>query len=79
MKYLTIALTKGRLAEKTLEIFEKLGISCEEINDKSSRKLVFTDEENKIKIRYHIQKISKDKGPKSIFCQIKTVKSECSF
>ena len=50
MKYLTIALTKGRLAEKTLEIFEKLGISCEEINDKSSRKLVFTDEENKIKI-----------------------------
>ncbi len=50
MKYLTIALTKGRLAKKTLELFEKLGISCDEINDKSNRKLVFTDEKNMIKV-----------------------------
>ena len=44
-KYLTIALAKGRLAKQTLEIFEKIGITCEEINDKSTRKLIFTNEE----------------------------------
>ena len=31
MKYLTFALTKGRLASKTLEMLEQLGITCEEI------------------------------------------------
>lgn len=45
MRYLTIALTKGRLAKKTLEIFEKIGITCEEMKDKNSRKLIFTNEE----------------------------------
>ncbi len=50
MRYLTIALTKGRLARKTIELLEEIGISCEEINDKDTRKLVFTDEKNKIKI-----------------------------
>ena len=29
MRYLTIALTKGRLAQKTLDMFEKIGITCE--------------------------------------------------
>ena len=43
MEYLTIALGKGRLAKKTLEILEKIGITCEEIHDKNSRKLIFTD------------------------------------
>ena len=28
MRYLTIALTKGRLAEKTLEMLEAVGITC---------------------------------------------------
>ena len=50
MRYLTIALTKGRLAKKTLELLEKIGIHCAEINDKSTRRLVFTDERNKIKV-----------------------------
>ena len=49
MKYLTFALTKGRLASKTLEMLEKLGITCEEMKDKSSRKLIFTNEELKLK------------------------------
>ena len=40
-KYLTIALAKGRLAKKTLEIFEQIGINCEEINNKNTRKLIF--------------------------------------
>ena len=29
MRYLTFALTKGRLANKTLDMFEKKGITCE--------------------------------------------------
>ena len=49
MRYLTFALTKGRLASKTLEMLEKLGITCEEMKDKDSRKLIFTNEELKLK------------------------------
>ncbi len=49
MRYLTFALTKGRLADKTLERFEKIGITCEEMKDKSSRKLIFVNEEKKLK------------------------------
>ena len=45
MRYLTIALTKGRLAKKTLEMFEKIGITCEEMKDPDSRKLIFVNEE----------------------------------
>ena len=33
MRYLTFALTKGRLANKTLDMFEKIGITCEEMRD----------------------------------------------
>ena len=49
MRYLTFALTKGRLASKTLDMFEKIGITCEEMRDKDSRKLIFTNEELKLK------------------------------
>lgn len=45
MRYLTFALAKGRLANKSLEMFEQIGITCEEMKDKSSRKLIFTNEE----------------------------------
>lgn len=45
MRYLTFALAKGRLADKSLEMFEKIGITCEEMKDKRSRKLIFTNEE----------------------------------
>ncbi len=48
-KYLTFALGKGRLANKTLELFEKIGITCEEMKDKDSRKLIFVNEELKLK------------------------------
>lgn len=48
MKYLTFALTKGRLASKTLEMLEQLGITCEEMKEKDSRKLVFVNEELKL-------------------------------
>lgn len=49
MRYLTFALTKGPLAEETLDILEKVGITCEEMRDKESRKLVFVNEEQKLK------------------------------
>ena len=37
MRYITIALAKGRLAKKAMEIFEQIGIPCEEIDRKSTR------------------------------------------
>ncbi|MDE5867265.1 MAG: ATP phosphoribosyltransferase [Lachnospiraceae bacterium] len=48
-RYLTFALAKGRLANKTMELLEKIGITCEEMKDKDSRKLIFVNEEKKLK------------------------------
>ena len=48
-RYLTFALTKGRLASRTLELLEQIGITCREMKDKNSRKLVFVNEELKLK------------------------------
>lgn len=49
MKYLTIALTKGRLAGKTMELLAGAGVECTEMQDADTRKLIFTDEKNKLK------------------------------
>ncbi|MCR5824707.1 MAG: ATP phosphoribosyltransferase [Lachnospiraceae bacterium] len=49
MEYITFALPKGRLALQTLGFLEKIGITCEEMKDKDSRKLIFTNEDLKIK------------------------------
>lgn len=54
MRYLTFALGKGRLAKQTLELFEKIGITCEEMKDKDSRKLIFVNEE--LKLRFFLAK-----------------------
>ena len=54
MRYLTFALTKGRLAKQTMELLEKIGISCEEMQDKDSRRLIFTNEE--LKLRFFLAK-----------------------
>ena len=48
-RYLTFALGKGRLANKTMELLESIGITCEEIKDKNTRKLIFVNEELKLK------------------------------
>lgn len=45
MRYITFALAKGRLAKKSLEMFEKIGITCEEMKDEGTRKLIFVNEE----------------------------------
>lgn len=47
-EYLTFALTKGRLAKKTLELLEQLGITCDEMKE-DTRKLIFVNEELKLK------------------------------
>ena len=54
MRYLTFALGKGRLAKKTLEMFEQIGITCEEMKDKDTRKLIFVNEE--LKLRFFLAK-----------------------
>ena len=54
MRYLTFALGKGRLAKQTLELFERIGITCEEMKDPDSRKLIFTNEE--LKLRFFLAK-----------------------
>ena len=53
-RYLTFALGKGRLANRTLELFEEIGITCEEMKDKSSRKLIFVNED--LKLRFFLAK-----------------------
>lgn len=47
--YITFALGKGRLAKSALELLEKIGITCEEMKDKDTRKLIFINEELKLK------------------------------
>ncbi len=48
MRYITIALAKGRLAELTIDLLEQAGLDVSELRVKS-RKLIFTDEANKFK------------------------------
>ena len=56
MRYLTFALAKGRLANKSLDLFEKIGITCEEMKDKETRKLIFINEE--LKLKFFLSKTS---------------------
>ena len=44
MRYLTFALAKGRLADITMDLLEKMGITCDEMKE-NSRKLIFTNED----------------------------------
>lgn len=55
MRYLTFALAKGRLAEQTMELFEQIGMPCEEMKEKS-RKLIFTNED--LKLKFFLSKAS---------------------
>lgn len=54
MDYITIALAKGRLAKTALAMFEEIGITCEEMKVPDSRKLIFTNED--LKIRFFLAK-----------------------
>lgn len=54
MRYLTFALGKGRLAKSALRLFEQIGITCEEMKDKDTRKLIFVNED--LKFRFFLAK-----------------------
>lgn len=49
MEWIKIALAKGRIAEDALEMFRKIGIDFNDYS-KKSRKLIFTNHEEKIKL-----------------------------
>lgn len=49
MKTLNIALAKGRLAKKSIELFENCGLNLSCV-DTNSRKLIFTDEKNTVSV-----------------------------
>jgi ATP phosphoribosyltransferase len=53
-RYITVALAKGRLAKKTMEMFEQIGITCREMEDEKTRKLNFVNEE--LKMRFFLAK-----------------------
>lgn len=53
-RYLTFALGKGRLANRTLKLLEEIGITCEEMKDKDTRKLIFVNEV--LKLRFFLAK-----------------------
>ena len=53
-RYLTFALGKGRLARQALAAFEKTGITCQEMKDKDTRKLIFVNEE--LGVRFFLAK-----------------------
>lgn len=54
MNYITIALAKGRLAKKAMAMLEEVGITCEEMKDPDSRKLIFSNED--LKLRFFLAK-----------------------
>ncbi len=56
MRYLTFALAKGRLAKTTMKLFEELGIYCEAMKDPATRKLIFVNEE--LKLKFFLSKAS---------------------
>ena len=56
MRDLTVALAKGRLAQKAMEMFGAVGIHCEEMANKDSRKLIFENPE--LGMRFFLAKAS---------------------
>jgi len=49
LRYITVALAKGRLAKKAMKLFSKAGFPCEEMEDPDTRKLIFENKEKKIR------------------------------
>ncbi|HOL83813.1 ATP phosphoribosyltransferase [Thermoclostridium caenicola] len=48
MRYITIALSKGRLTELSIDLLEGAGLDCSELKE-NSRKLILSDEKNKVR------------------------------
>ena len=77
MRYLTFALGKGRLARTTLELFEKIGITCEEMKDKDSRKLIFVNEE--LKLKFFSRKVQMSRRTWNMAPRISELSEEIRF
>lgn len=45
MRDIVFALPKGRLAEKTMDLLGQIGITCPEMDEKGTRKLIFRNED----------------------------------
>ncbi len=56
MRYLTVALAKGRLAHQAMEMFQAAGIGCDEMKNKDSRKLIFENPD--LGVRFFLAKAS---------------------
>ena len=56
MRYITFALAKGRLAKKAMALLEEIGITCDEMKDEKTRKLIFVNEE--LKLKFFLSKAS---------------------
>jgi ATP phosphoribosyltransferase len=54
VRYLTIALAKGRMAKKSMELFEAIKIPCAEMKEEGTRKLIFVNED--LKVRFFLAK-----------------------
>lgn len=48
-RYLTFALGKGRLARTAMGMLERIGITCKEMKDPDTRKLIFVNEEQRLR------------------------------
>ncbi|NLM75103.1 MAG: ATP phosphoribosyltransferase [Clostridiaceae bacterium] len=48
MRYITIALSKGRLTELSIDLLEGAGLDCSELKS-NSRKLILSDHKNKVR------------------------------
>ena len=55
-RYLTFALAKGRLAQNAMKLLAQAGITFREMEDPSTRKLIFVNEEQKL--RFFLAKAS---------------------
>ena len=58
MRYITFALAKGRLAKKAMALLEEIGITCEEMKDEKTRKLIFVNEELKLKFFFSAKAVT---------------------
>ncbi|MBR1758622.1 MAG: ATP phosphoribosyltransferase [Lachnospiraceae bacterium] len=56
MREITFALAKGRLAQNAMRLLAQMGITCTEMQDPKSRKLIFTNED--LHLRFFLAKAS---------------------
>ncbi len=56
MRTITVALAKGRLADRAIDYFGRIGYPCDEVKDKNTRKLIFENKDQRI--RFFLAKAS---------------------